>query len=126
MGEKKKMLTAVGIDEDGEKFEFDCSDGWLHCSESQLTELILPEGVKYVNCYENQLTELILPEGIERIDCDNNKLTELIFPEGVTRVSCRDNNITHLTLPSSFTDLWADKEITGLERYMGKIYMDLY
>ena len=59
------------------------------------------------HCHNKQLISLILPEGVEEVWCDNNKLTEL-------------------TLPDSVEYLSADKEVTGLEKYMGKVTMDLF
>ena len=56
---------------------------------------------------------------VKGVYCFHNKLTELIIPEGVKIVSCEGNNITHLSLPNSIECLWADKEITGLEKHIG-------
>ena len=93
-------MIATGIDIHGEERGFDCTDGILWCQYSNLISLTIPEGVRIVRCNSNQLTTLILPVGIEQISCDDNQLTELKLPEGVTR-------------------LFADKEVPGLEKYIG-------
>ena len=55
----------------------------------------------WLSCYGNKLISLNIPEGVKNVHCSNNQLTELILPEGVNW-------------------LWADKEVLGLEKYMGK------
>jgi len=118
-------MEAIGIDKDGNKIKFECLGDELNCDDELLIELILPEGMGWVSCDMNLLTELILPEGVRCVYCSDNQLTHLIIPEGVTYVSCYDNNITHLTLPNSVKYLKADKEVLGLERYMGKVEIEL-
>ena len=59
--------------------------------------------------------------------CNNNQLTELVIPEGVTHVYCVFNQITHLTIPDSVEWVSADKEVPGLEVYIGeKIEVQLW
>ena len=118
-------MKAIGINIHGKKREFDCKNGSLFCSRMELTSLTMPEGVTNVYCMDNQLTELIIPMGVKKVYCRNNQLTELIFPEGVTQVSCWNNQLTHLTLPDSVKRLWADKEVTGLEKHIGKVEINL-
>ena len=106
--EEEKKLTAKGIDIHGNKKEFDCTNGYLHCYNNQLISLTIPKGVTYVYCRDNQLTELTIPEGVERVYCGNNQLTSLTFPDSVEYVI-------------------ADKEVTGLEKYIGtdiKIFLN--
>jgi len=105
--EEKKKLIAIGIDVDGKKIEFDCTNGHLCCSNNQLISLTIPKGINEIWCWRNQLTELIIPEGVENVECE-------------------DNNITQLTLPSSVKHLWADKEVTGLEKHIGKVEIELW
>ena len=97
---KKEKLTAIGIDVEGNEIEFDCNDGVL-------------------SCYEKKLISLIIPEGVTHVYCGGNQLTELTLPEGVTSVWCFDNKITHLSLPDSLEFIRADKEVMGLEKYIG-------
>ena len=99
-------MVAVGYTIDGYRKEFECSDGIL-CSYNDLVSLEIPYGVKYVWCYNNQLSELILPEGVTNVYCHNNLLTELIIPNGVKTVYC-------------------DKEIKGLEEFIGNIKIELW
>ena len=98
--EERKKLIATGIDIHGEKHEFNCNLLRLWCPNFQLVSLTIPEGVKRVSCGNNQLKELKLPEGVTHVYCRDNQLTELILPEGVKY-------------------LYADKEVPGLEKYMG-------
>jgi len=106
MEEKKKVLTAHGIDVDGNRIKFDNSNGILSCPNRKLISITIPEGTIEVWCYENQLTELIIPMGVKY-------------------VNCWDNKITHLILPKSVTHLSADKEVIGLDRYMSNVDIDL-
>ena len=97
----EEKLIATGIDVEGNEIEFPCNKyGWMYCHNNQLKKLTIPEGVTYISCINNQLKELIIPEGVTHIHCYNNQLTELTLPEGVNW-------------------LWADKEVMGLEKYMG-------
>jgi len=100
-------MEAIGIDIDGKEQRFKCSYGWLHCPSNELISLTIPVGVKSVSCWGNQLIELILPEGMETVSCSNNQLT-------------------HLNLPESVKTLWADKEVLGLEKYIGKVEIELF
>ena len=112
-------LIAKGIDIYGKEHKFDCKGGELRGSHSHLVSLTVPKGVDWVYCSSNQLTELILPEGVNDVYCFDNQFTELILPEGVTDVYCWNNQLTELKLPSSVKRLWADKKVTGLEKYIG-------
>jgi len=117
MEEEKKVLTAIGIDVDGKEHRFNCTyDRWLFCHNINIISLTIPTGVKRVTCSNNQLTELILPEGIKKVICNNNQLTDINIPMGVEVIECESNKITQLKLPSSVKRLWADKEVTGLEK----------
>ena len=100
-------MVAVGYTSKGERLEFNCSNGVLFCYDSDLVSLEIPESVTHVWCYNNKLTELILPEGVEFINCRNNLLTELTIPKSVTRLIC-------------------DKEVSGLDKLIGKEDIDLW
>jgi len=104
---KEEIIIAIGIDTKGKRREFDCLDGRLYCWGNQLRELILPMGVIYVSCNGNQLTELIIPMGVKSVHCRSNQLTELILPDSVEY-------------------LYADKEVMGLEKYIGKVKIRLW
>jgi len=104
--EEEKELIAIGIDIYGNKREFDCGDGTLFC-------------------WNKQLISLTIPEGVINLSCENNQLTELILPEGIDKVWCYGNQITQLTLPDSVKHLWADKKVSGLEKHIGKVTIEL-
>ena len=99
-------MVATGIDIHGEEHKFTCIGEELWCNNK-------------LWCPTKQLVSLTIPKGVESVWCMNNQLTELIIPEGVTSVWCFNNKITHLDLPSSVRSLTADKEIIGLEKYIG-------
>ena len=123
----EKKLIATGIDILGDRREFDCSSGYLWCDKRDLISITIPEGVVEAYCHHNLITELTLPKGIREVFCAANQLTELILPEGIKSVSCEDNKITLLDIPDSVIELWADKEVTGLEKYIGtKMSIDLF
>ena len=66
-------MIAKGIDINGKELTFNVNEfGSVYCSNNNLTELIIPEGCKYVYCDNNNLTELILPEGCKYVFCDAN------------------------------------------------------
>ena len=91
-----KVITkkAIGKNIKGEVVEFEMtSNGWISCSNNQLTELILPDGCKVVFCSNNQLTELILPEGCESVSCESNLIKELHIPNSVKVLWCDDGVI---------------------------------
>ena len=100
-------MLAVGYTSDGYRKEFRCSDCTLYCYNKDLVSLEVPKGVKYVWCINNKLTKLIITEGVKYVWCNNNQLTELKLPESVTMLSC-------------------DKEIKGLEEFIGKIEIELW
>ena len=54
-----------------------------------------------------------------RLWCVDRNLISLTIPEGIRQVYCWNNHIAHLNLPNSVTDLYADKEVTNLEKYIG-------
>ena len=60
-----------------------------------------------LHCYSKDLVSLDIPEGVIKVSCHNNKLTELILPDSVTRLIC-------------------DKEVIGLEEFIGKIDIELW
>jgi len=95
-------MKAIGKNINNESIEFKISSNKeVYCWNNQLTELNIPNGVKYVYCYNNQLTELNLPNGVEKVFCYNNQLTELHLPNGVKEVYCSNNPIAEITLPKS-------------------------
>jgi hypothetical protein len=96
-------MKAIGKNIDNESIEFDFKSN-IYCSNNQLTELKLPNGVEYVDCHNNQLTELILPNGIKVVHCYVNQLTELNIPDGVKNVTCFNNPIKEITLPNSINN----------------------
>lgn len=98
-------LFATGTTIDGEPVRLPIEDGVLRCYDSQLKELIVPNGVKEVNCHDNQLTKLVLPESVKNVDCSCNELTELIIPNGTLYVYCSYNQLTKLVLPSGVEDV---------------------
>ena len=99
-------MVAVGITSKDEIEEFECVNGHLFCSYNKLVSLEIPEGVKEVYCHGNILTELIIPNGVTHVYCHNNKLSELIIPESVECLKC-------------------DKEVSGLDEFIDKIYIEL-
>ena len=103
---EENEMIATGIDIHGKKVRFDYSDGWLECYCRQLVSIVIPKGVRRVCCWDNQLTELIIPEGVYFVNCSNNQ-------------------ITHIDLSDSVTKLVADKEVPGLEKYMGTVSIEL-
>jgi hypothetical protein len=76
------------------KKELEPSD-LINLSYMDLTELVLPDGVKEVWCRNNQLNELIIPDQVEYISCKGNNLTELIVPDHCI-VDC-DNTVKVIT-----------------------------
>ena len=61
------------------------------------------------------------------VSCSGRKLISIIIPEGVTHVFCHNNQLTELKLPESVIRLWTDKEVMGLEKYMGtKVNINLW
>ena len=58
--------------------------------------------------------------------CSYEDLVSLEVPEGVKKVWCRDNKLTKLKIPESVTMLICDKEIIGLEEFIGEIYIELW
>ena len=100
-------MVAVGITSKGKRLKFVCSDDNLYCHNSDLVSLEVPEGVKRILCRNNKLSELKLPESVKEVSCYDNKLTELIIPESVELLIC-------------------DKEVIGLEEFIGKIKIDLW
>ena len=125
---EEEKLTAKGIDIHGKEIEFECTLlKRIWCPKEQLVSLIIPEGVTHVYCHNNPLTELKLPKGVTWVSCRGNQLKELNLPEGVTYVDCYRNQLTELILPKGVKYLYADKEITGLEKYIGTdVKINLY
>ena len=119
-------MVAVGITSKGERLEFNCSDGILCCWDRDLVSLEVPDGVELINCWNNQLTELIIPESVTYLHCENNQLTKLKVPEGVITVWCYNNKLSELLIPESVTSLKCDKEIKGLEKFIGEIRIVLW
>jgi hypothetical protein len=80
------------ITSDGLKCEFISTTGIITVSSMNITELVIPDGVKEVFCYDNQLIKLDIPDSVTYISCKRNSLTELIIPDhcGVYRdESCK-------------------------------------
>jgi len=48
------------------------------------------------------------------------------LPMGVTYVYCQGNQLTELILPMEMIELYADKEVMGLEKYIGKVKIRLW
>ena len=94
-------MKAIGKNINGEEVEFKIDNNYVFCSNNQLTELHIPNGVENVYCSNNKLTELNLPNGVEKVYCYNNELTELKIPNGVEVVDCYNNPIKEITLPKT-------------------------
>ena len=87
----------------------------LNLSFSQLTSLILPEGLtsltKLSITGNDNLTSLTLPQGLTSLttlDLSGNQLTSLTLPEdltSLTTLSLFENELTSLTLPEDLTSL---------------------
>ena len=60
-------MVAVGYTSKGERLEFECVNGNLACSNSDLVSLV---GVKRIYSWNNQLSELFIPESVEYLYCD--------------------------------------------------------
>jgi hypothetical protein len=90
-----EILKAIGKRENGDIVEFEVVNGYVDCRYNDLTELHLPDGVKYVWCSYNKLTELHLPDGVKNVWCSNNKLTELHLLDGMKKVDCSYNNFVN-------------------------------
>ena len=58
--------------------------------------------------------------------CSNRDLISLELPEGVINVWCSNNKLSELTIPKSVTSLFCDKEVSGLEEFICKIYIYLW
>lgn len=54
----------------------------IWCSNSNLIELDIPQGVKVVNCHRNNLNTLKIPQSLISISCENNNIKELNFEQG--------------------------------------------
>jgi hypothetical protein len=85
---------------DGNLYELETANRIELCNKD-ITELVIPDGVKDIWCWENKLTKLILPNTIEYINCYDNNLTELIIPDSVVFVHCINNNLTELIVPDN-------------------------
>ena len=53
------------------------------------------ESNEHINLYNMGITELVIPDGVKYVYCNNNQLSELILPEGITHVWC-DKNLLNL------------------------------
>ena len=57
-------MKAIGKNIDGKVKEFKNYNNSIYCSDNQLTELVLPNGVEKVYCSNNPIKELTLPKNI--------------------------------------------------------------
>ena len=65
-------MKAIGKNIDGEEKEFKINNNTVYCSINQLTELKIPNGVKYVYCSINPIAEITLPNSIKRAELPLN------------------------------------------------------
>ena len=73
----------------------------------KITNLHVPNSVKYLNATRNKISNIILPNGIKVVDLSENKLTNIDLPEGVEIVNLSENKLTSLVIPSSVKKLYA-------------------
>ena len=55
-----------------------------------------------------------------------DNLVSLEIAEGIAIVKCWNNPIEELVLPDSVRILTCDKQVKGLEKYIGKVKMELW
>ena len=73
----------------------------------KITNLHVPNSVKYLNASRNKISNITLPNGIKGVDLSENKLTNIDLPEGVEWVNLSDNKLTSLVISSSVKTLYA-------------------
>jgi hypothetical protein len=64
-------MKAIGKNIDNESIEFDFKSN-IYCSNNQLTELNLSDGVELVSCFNNLIKEITLPISIKYVDLPLN------------------------------------------------------
>ena len=104
------QITRLGIPR---TIEVDRDIETLDLSQSELTSIILPEGLTNLESLKlnsNPLTSLTLPNGLtnlEYLDLRLTRLTSLILPEGLTNLKelWLFDRLTSLTLPEGLTNL---------------------
>ena len=80
---------------------------YLNANRNKISNIILPNGIKVVDLSENELTNITLPEGVEIVDLSNNKLTSLVIPSSVKNLYARHNNISNdIIVPNGIENLY--------------------
>ena len=49
-------MKAIGTRSDGSRIEFDVVNGKLYCYNNQLTSLVVPQGVTWLDCDDIEIT----------------------------------------------------------------------
>lgn len=57
---------------------------------------------KFLDCSNNDIEELKIPEGLVELWCHNNKIKELILPDSLLYLSC-DSNVKILNINNKVT-----------------------
>ena len=80
---------------------------YLNATRNKISNIILPNGIKVVNLSENKLTNIDLPEGVEIVNLSENKLTSLVIPSSVKKLYARHNNISNdIIVPNGIENLY--------------------
>jgi hypothetical protein len=87
--------------------------GWYKTSKGIKYELYLD----FINVSGMDITELVIPYGVKQIWCISNKLTELIIPDSIISIRCRHNNITELIVPDH-CEVECDESVNIITRTM--------
>lgn len=85
---------------------------YLDVTDSEVTEMVLPPNLNFLNCSgNNNLKSIKCNERLVSLQCYRNELTEIICNEKLKNLYCADNLLTNIVCNENLYELHCDNNL---------------